>query len=124
MAYVELYGNYNWPAKRNQAYPAVAILVKHNPACAILMVFFISLTITADPSIPVTFTRDNRVHIGPKMEMRVVTLGLDQSGKTAILMKLKNDEFMQVGYFCCIADAETDVLSSWLKIWAMLFQLP
>ena len=100
MAYVELYGNYNWPAKRNQAYPAVAILVKHNPACAILMVFFISLTITADPSIPVTFTRDNRVHIGPKMEMRVVTLGLDQSGKTAILMKLKNDEFMQVGYFC------------------------
>ena len=95
MAYVELHGNYNWPAKRNQAYPAVAILVKHNPACAI-----ISLTITADPSIPVTFTRDNRVHIGPKMEMRVVTLGLDQSGKTAILMKLKNDEFMQVGYFC------------------------
>jgi len=48
-----------------------------------------------DPSIPVTFTRDNRVHIGPKMEMRVVTLGLDQSGKTAILMKLKNDEFIQ-----------------------------
>jgi len=48
-----------------------------------------------DPSIPVTFTRDNRVHIGPKMEMRVVTLGLDQSGKTAILMKLKNNEFMQ-----------------------------
>jgi len=48
-----------------------------------------------DPSIPVTFTRDNRVHIGPKMEMRVVTLGLDQAGKTAILMKLKNNEFMQ-----------------------------
>jgi len=48
-----------------------------------------------DPSIPVTFTRDNRVHIGPKMEMRVVTLGLDQSGKTAILMKLKNNELMQ-----------------------------
>ena len=100
MAYVELDGNYIGPAKRNQAYPAVAILVKHNPESATLMVIFISPTTTADPSIPVTFTRDNRVHIGPKMEMRVVTLGLDQSGKTAILMKLKNDEFMQVGYFC------------------------
>ena len=58
--------------------------------------FFLSRSASLDPSIPVTFTRDNRVHIGPKMEMRVVTLGLDQSGKTAILMKLKNNEFMQV----------------------------
>ncbi|XP_066298364.1 E3 ubiquitin-protein ligase TRIM23-like isoform X1 [Branchiostoma lanceolatum] len=48
-----------------------------------------------DPGIPLTFTKDNRVHIGPKMEMRVVTLGLDESGKTAILFKLKQDEFMQ-----------------------------
>ncbi|XP_061874056.1 E3 ubiquitin-protein ligase TRIM23 isoform X2 [Colius striatus] len=48
-----------------------------------------------DASIPVTFTKDNRVHIGPKMEIRVVTLGLDGAGKTTILFKLKQDEFMQ-----------------------------
>ncbi|XP_059099127.1 E3 ubiquitin-protein ligase TRIM23-like [Tigriopus californicus] len=47
-----------------------------------------------DASIPITFTRDNRVHIGPKIEMRVVTLGLDGSGKTSILFKLKQDEFV------------------------------
>uniref|UniRef100_A0A8C5M0F9 E3 ubiquitin-protein ligase TRIM23 n=1 Tax=Leptobrachium leishanense TaxID=445787 RepID=A0A8C5M0F9_9ANUR len=39
--------------------------------------------------------QDNRVHIGPKMEIRVVTLGLDSAGKTTILFKLKQDEFMQ-----------------------------
>lgn len=39
--------------------------------------------------------QDNRVHIGPKMEIRVVTLGLDGAGKTTILFKLKQDEFMQ-----------------------------
>ncbi|XP_060765027.1 E3 ubiquitin-protein ligase TRIM23 isoform X2 [Neoarius graeffei] len=48
-----------------------------------------------DAGIPVTFTKDNRVHIGPKMEIRVVTLGLDAAGKTTILFKLKQDEFMQ-----------------------------
>ena len=47
-----------------------------------------------DPAIPITFTKDNRVHIGPKIEMRVVTLGLDGSGKTAILCKLKQGEFV------------------------------
>ncbi|XP_046527806.1 E3 ubiquitin-protein ligase TRIM23 isoform X2 [Equus asinus] len=51
--------------------------------------------IQLDASIPVTFTKDNRVHIGPKMEIRVVTLGLDGAGKTTILFKLKQDEFMQ-----------------------------
>jgi len=45
-------------------------------------------------SIPITFTKDNRVHIGPKIEMRVVTLGLDGAGKTAILCKLKQGEFV------------------------------
>lgn len=40
-------------------------------------------------------SQDNRVHIGPKMEIRVVTLGLDGAGKTTILFKLKQDEFMQ-----------------------------
>ena len=35
------------------------------------------------------------MHIGPKMEMRVVTLGLDDAGKTSILFKLKQDEFIQ-----------------------------
>jgi len=49
---------------------------------------------TAD--IPITFTKDNRVHIGPKIEMRVVALGLDGSGKTSILFKLKQNEFMSV----------------------------
>ena len=48
-----------------------------------------------DASIPITFTKDNRVHIGPKIEMRVVTLGLDGAGKTSILFKLKQNEFIQ-----------------------------
>lgn len=39
--------------------------------------------------------QDNRVHIGPKIEMRVVTLGLDDAGKTSILFKLKQNEFIQ-----------------------------
>ncbi|XP_059490440.1 E3 ubiquitin-protein ligase TRIM23-like [Neocloeon triangulifer] len=47
-----------------------------------------------DPAVPVTFTKDNRVHMGPRMEMRVVTLGLDGAGKTSILFKLKQDEFV------------------------------
>ncbi|EDO28807.1 predicted protein [Nematostella vectensis] len=48
----------------------------------------------ADAGIPVAFTKDNRVHIGPKMEMRAVALGLDGAGKTSILFKLKQDEFV------------------------------
>jgi len=47
-----------------------------------------------DSAIPITFTKDNRVHIGPKIEMRVVTLGLDGAGKTTILFKLKQNEFV------------------------------
>lgn len=47
-----------------------------------------------DSGIPVAFTKDNRVHIGPKMEMRAVALGLDGAGKTSILFKLKQDEFV------------------------------
>ena len=39
--------------------------------------------------------KDNRVHIGPKIEMRVITLGLDGAGKTSILFKLKQNEFVQ-----------------------------
>ncbi|XP_050532038.1 E3 ubiquitin-protein ligase TRIM23-like isoform X1 [Daktulosphaira vitifoliae] len=50
--------------------------------------------IQPDSSIPITFTKDNRVHIGPKMEIRVVTLGLDGAGKTSVLFKLKQNEFM------------------------------
>ena len=49
---------------------------------------------TLDSAIPITFTKDNRVHIGPKIEMRVVTLGLDGAGKTTILFKLKQNEFV------------------------------
>lgn len=40
------------------------------------------------------FLQDNRVHIGPKIEMRVVILGLDEAGKTSILFKLKENEFI------------------------------
>ncbi|XP_066916364.1 E3 ubiquitin-protein ligase TRIM23-like [Clytia hemisphaerica] len=47
-----------------------------------------------DPTIPFVFTKDNRVHIGQKMEMRVVALGLDNGGKTSILFKLKQNEFV------------------------------
>ncbi|XP_052776313.1 E3 ubiquitin-protein ligase TRIM23-like [Mya arenaria] len=50
--------------------------------------------ITLDPLIPITFTKDNRVHIGPKIEMRVVILGLDDAGKTSLLFKMKNNEFI------------------------------
>ena len=35
------------------------------------------------------------MHIGPKMEMRVVTLGLENAGKTSILFQLKQQEFIQ-----------------------------
>ncbi|XP_076814593.1 E3 ubiquitin-protein ligase TRIM23-like [Clavelina lepadiformis] len=48
-----------------------------------------------DAAIPVTFTKDNHIHIGRKLEIRVVTLGLDGAGKTTLLFKLKQDEFMQ-----------------------------
>ncbi|KAL4235773.1 E3 ubiquitin-protein ligase trim23 [Mactra antiquata] len=50
--------------------------------------------INLDPQIPITFTKDNRVHIGPKIEMRVVILGLDGAGKTSLLFKMKNNEFI------------------------------
>ncbi|XP_063728832.1 E3 ubiquitin-protein ligase TRIM23-like [Symsagittifera roscoffensis] len=49
---------------------------------------------SCDPSVPITFTRDNRVHIGPKIEMRLVMLGLNNAGKTSILFKLKQNEFV------------------------------
>ncbi|KAB7507761.1 E3 ubiquitin-protein ligase TRIM23 [Armadillidium nasatum] len=52
------------------------------------------MTLSPDPAIPITFTKDNRIHIGTRIEMRVVTLGLDGAGKTSILFKLKNDEFV------------------------------
>ena len=47
-----------------------------------------------DTDISFAFTKDNRVHIGPKMEMRVLALGLDNGGKTSILFKLKQNEFV------------------------------
>lgn len=34
------------------------------------------------------------MHIGPKIEMRVVILGLDDAGKTSLLFKMKNNEFI------------------------------
>ena len=47
------------------------------------------------PEIFHSYKKDNRVHIGPKIEMRVITLGLDGAGKTSILFKLKQNEFVQ-----------------------------
>ena len=56
------------------------------------------------------------MHIGPKMEIRVVTLGLDGAGKTTILFKLKQDEFMQpiptIGKSSIIQSASAVVLRS------------
>lgn len=52
------------------------------------------VSLAPDPAIPITFTKDNRIHIGARIEMRVVTLGLDGAGKTSILFKLKQDEFV------------------------------
>ncbi|KAF7250575.1 E3 ubiquitin-protein ligase TRIM23, partial [Varanus komodoensis] len=49
--------------------------------------------IQLDASIPVTFTKDNRVHIGPKMEIRVVTLGLDGAGFNVETVEYKNLKF-------------------------------
>lgn len=48
----------------------------------------------ADPAFPVAFGRDNTVHIGSSVEMRVLVLGLDNAGKTAILFKMKQNEFV------------------------------
>ena len=47
-----------------------------------------------DAANPVAFTKDNRVHICPKMEMRLVVLGVSGAGKSSILFKMKQDEFV------------------------------
>ena len=44
---------------------------------------------TLDSAIPITFTKDNRVHIGPKIEMRVVILGLDAGNDRTIFYFVK-----------------------------------
>ncbi|XP_046742803.1 E3 ubiquitin-protein ligase TRIM23-like [Diprion similis] len=46
--------------------------------------------LTPESSIPIIFSRDNRVHIGTKIEMRVVILGLDGAGKTSILFAMRD----------------------------------
>uniref|UniRef100_A0A2P2I8R0 E3 ubiquitin-protein ligase TRIM23-like n=1 Tax=Hirondellea gigas TaxID=1518452 RepID=A0A2P2I8R0_9CRUS len=46
---------------------------------------------TVQDNIPITFTKDNRIHIGAVLEMRVVTLGLDGAGKTSILFRLQEN---------------------------------
>ena len=48
----------------------------------------------AESEIPVAFAQDNAVHIGINVEMRVLVLGLDNAGKTAVLFKLKQNEFI------------------------------
>lgn len=45
--------------------------------------------LTPESSIPIIFSRDNRVHIGTKIDMRIVILGLDGSGKTSILNSMR-----------------------------------
>ncbi|KAF7391624.1 hypothetical protein HZH68_011167 [Vespula germanica] len=42
-----------------------------------------------ESSIPIIFSRDNRVHIGTKIDMRAVILGLDGAGKTSILSAMR-----------------------------------
>ncbi|KAA0186067.1 hypothetical protein HAZT_HAZT008402 [Hyalella azteca] len=46
---------------------------------------------TIEDNIPFTFTKDNRIHIGAVLDMRVVTLGLDGAGKTSILFRLQQN---------------------------------
>ncbi|XP_043276796.1 E3 ubiquitin-protein ligase TRIM23-like isoform X2 [Venturia canescens] len=45
--------------------------------------------LTPESSIPIIFSRDNRVYIGTKIDMRVVILGLDGAGKTSILSAMR-----------------------------------
>ncbi|XP_076757086.1 E3 ubiquitin-protein ligase TRIM23 isoform X2 [Xylocopa sonorina] len=45
--------------------------------------------LTPESSIPIIFSRDNRVHIGTKIDLRVVILGLDGAGKTSILSAMR-----------------------------------
>lgn len=79
-----------------------------------------------DAAIPVAFTKDNRVHIGPKMEMRLVVLGLDGAGKTSILFKMKQDEFVSpittIGTWVFLAvlspsETELPIDASWKFAW-------
>ena len=51
--------------------------------------------ISFDGSVPLLFTRDNRVHMGTRIEMRVVMLGLADAGKTSLLFRMKQQEFIQ-----------------------------
>ncbi|CAG0896978.1 unnamed protein product [Cyprideis torosa] len=70
-----------------------------------------------DASVPITFTKDNRVQIGPKLEMRVVTLGLDDAGKTSLLFKLKQNEFVAtiptIGFNVEVIEYENLKLTIW-----------
>ncbi|XP_076639003.1 E3 ubiquitin-protein ligase TRIM23 [Colletes latitarsis] len=45
--------------------------------------------LTPEASIPIIFSKDNRVYIGTKIDMRVVILGLDGAGKTSILSAMR-----------------------------------
>ncbi|RLU17019.1 hypothetical protein DMN91_011088 [Ooceraea biroi] len=45
--------------------------------------------LSPESSIPIIFSRDNRIHIGTKIDMRVVILGLDGAGKTSILSAMR-----------------------------------
>lgn len=47
-----------------------------------------------DARIPITFSKDNQLHIGTRIEIRVCILGLDGAGKTSILHRLKQNEFI------------------------------
>jgi tripartite motif-containing protein 23 len=40
-------------------------------------------------ALPLMFTRDNRVHIGASVDVRVLMLGLDNAGKTSILARMR-----------------------------------
>ena len=72
------------------------------------------------------FFQDNRVHIGHKIEMRVVTLGLDDAGKTSILFKMKQNEFITtiptIGKY--YADSEKDCQTTEISIFCHLVRKP
>ncbi|XP_034952566.1 E3 ubiquitin-protein ligase TRIM23-like [Chelonus insularis] len=74
--------------------------------------------LTPESSIPIIFGRDNRVHIGTKIDMRVVILGLDGSGKTSILsamrgMTLSSPPIPTIGFNVESLEYENLVVTFW-----------
>ncbi|XP_011311870.1 E3 ubiquitin-protein ligase TRIM23-like [Fopius arisanus] len=74
--------------------------------------------LTPEASIPIIFSRDNRVHIQKKIYMRVVILGLDGAGKTSILSAMKgitltNPPISTIGFNVESLEYENLVITLW-----------